>query len=213
MMKVKICGIQTSDDAKAAVQFGAHAIGFVFAESKRRVSPAVVRTIVEELPDTCMKVGVFVNEHPLMVREIAAFCHLTVIQLHGDEYTSDYESIGLPIIRSIPVMEGESVDLNRYGKADYYLLDTGGGKARGGMGIPFDWERVRGIGQGADRIILAGGLNQANVNQATKIVKPYMIDVSSGVEMDGVKNPEMIKNFMNEVIGRRECNEITSRND
>ena len=169
-MKVKICGIQTREAARAAVQLGADAIGFVFAKSKRKVSPAIVRSIVEVVPDECLKVGVFVNEHPLMVRDIARLCNLSAIQLHGDENTSDYESIGLPIIRSVPVIEGEKVDLKRYGKADYYLLDTGGGKARGGMGIPFDWDQVRGIGDGTDRIILAGGLNAANVREAIQMI-------------------------------------------
>ena len=198
-MKVKVCGIQTREAARAAVQLGADALGFVFAKSKRRVSPAIVRSIVEEVPDECLKVGVFVNEHPLMVREIARFCNLGAIQLHGDEHTRDYVSIGLPLIRSIPVIEGEKVDLNKYGKADYYLLDTGGGKARGGMGIPFDWKRVRGIGDGTDRIILAGGLNAANVSEAIQIIKPYMVDVSSGVETNGVKNPALIGHFINAV--------------
>ena len=198
-MKVKICGIQTRGAAGAAVQLGADALGFVFAKSKRRVSPAIVRSIVEEVPDECLKVGVFVNEHPLMVRDIAKFCNLGAIQLHGDENTSNYESIGLPIIRSIPVIEGEKVDLKRYGKADYYLLDTGGGKARGGMGIPFDWDQVRGIGEGTDQIILAGGLNAANVREAIQIIKPYMVDVSSGVETDGMKNPSLMGDFMNAV--------------
>ena len=198
-MKVKMCGIQTNDDARAAVSLGADAIGFVFAESRRRVSPALVRTIVEHVPDECMRVGVFVNEHPLMVKEIAHFCKLNAIQLHGDECTSDYELVGLPIIRSIPVIAGEKIDLTRFGKADYYLLDTGGGKERGGMGIPFDWKSVRGIGQGRDKIILAGGLNPVNVCEAMQVVEPFMVDVSSGVETDGKKDPELMKNFMKAV--------------
>ena len=89
--------------------------------------------------------------------------------------------------------------LNKYGKADYYLLDTGGGKARGGMGIPFDWDRVQGIGEGTDRIILAGGLNAANVSEAIQIIKPYMVDVSSGVETNGVKNPILMGDFISAV--------------
>ncbi len=202
-MKVKICGIQTSKDARAAVQMGAHALGFVFAKSRRKVSPAMVRTIVEDVPDECLKVGVFVDEDPLKVEEIARMCKLDAIQLHGDEYTSDYESIGLPIIRSIPVINGEIIDLKRFGRADYYLLDTGGGAARGGMGIAFDWKSVRGIGLGGEKIILAGGLNPVNVREAMQIIQPYMVDVSSGVETDGVKNPELIKAFM-EAVKREE---------
>ncbi|KMY44300.1 hypothetical protein AC622_08575 [Bacillus sp. FJAT-27916] len=199
MMNVKICGIQTGEDAQTAVRLGADALGFVFADSKRRITPADVRAITENVPKECLKVGVFVNEHPLMVNEIAGFCGLDAIQLHGDEYTADYEIIGLPIIRSIPVIAGENVFLQKYGKADYYLLDTGGGKARGGMGIAFDWRQVRGIGLGDDKVILAGGLNAANVGDAMQIVHPYMVDVSSGVETGGAKNPALMKAFIDAV--------------
>lgn len=199
MMKVKICGIQTGEDAQAAVRLGADALGFVFADSKRRVTPEDVRTITENVPNECLKVGVFVNEHPLMVKEIAGFCGMDAIQLHGDEYTADYEVVGLPIIRSIPVIEGENVLLQKYGKADYYLLDTGGGKARGGMGIAFDWRQVRGIGHRDEKVILAGGLNLANVREAIQIVHPHMVDVSSGVETGGVKSPALMKSFIDAV--------------
>ena len=196
-MKVKICGIQTFEHARAAEQAGADALGFMFAESKRRISAVVAKQIISKLDDGSWKVGVFVNENVETVENVAQYCGLTAIQLHGEEEPADYLAVGLPIIKSIGINSTqEEIEVKDVRYADYLLLDTAAQEYKGGNGVPFDWEKVKGIGHIYPNIILAGGLNAGNVHTAINMVHPFMVDVSSGVEVNGRKNTRKIFEFI-----------------
>ena len=196
-MKVKICGIQTFEHARAAEKAGADALGFIFAESKRRISAVSAKQIISRLDDESWKVGVFVNENVETVKNVARYCGLTAIQLHGEEEPADYLDVGLPIIKSIGIRSTEAEkDVKQIQAADYLLLDTSTHEYRGGSGVTFDWEQVRGIGHKFPNIILAGGLDSMNVCSAIDIVHPFMVDVSSGVEANGRKNTRKIFEFI-----------------
>lgn len=200
-MKVKICGITSVESAIDSVEAGADALGFMFAKSKRKISPDDAREIIDHLPNDVDRVGVFVNETPEMVKDIADYCRLTAIQLHGEESVEDYLSLQLNLIKSVKVTIDGPGSLCNAKAAHSILLDTAGGKYRGGNGKPFDWNLVKDIGRTWPNIILAGGLDKDNVQKAIKVVKPYMVDVSSGVEINGKKSKLLIKEFIEKVKG------------
>jgi phosphoribosylanthranilate isomerase len=195
-LKVKICGIKSVEAARHAVESGADALGFVFAESKRKITSEDAKRIIEALPGDIWKVGVFVNENPQTIKKVSMTAGLTHIQLHGEESPDDYEEIGLPIIKSASIASNEDVKLIDSLKVPYILLDSPPGKYKGGNGSTFDWNAVEGLGNSKANIILAGGLSPANVQEAISKVKPLMVDVSSGVETDGEKDFAKIKEFI-----------------
>ncbi|WHY75656.1 phosphoribosylanthranilate isomerase [Neobacillus sp. WH10] len=198
-MKVKICGITDVHTAIAAARYGADAIGFVFAESKRKVSIGKAKEIVSFLPPEVLKVGVFVNESREEVERIASIVGLTHIQLHGDESPSFSELISLPIIKAISFQSNDGLAVFNQFPSEYILLDGPKGKYRGGNGKAFDWNEVNAALLEEKKVILAGGLQVSNVEQAIKIINPYMVDVSSGVETDGIKDLVKIKEFIEKV--------------
>jgi phosphoribosylanthranilate isomerase len=196
-VKVKICGIQTVEHALAAEKAGADALGFMFAESKRRIIPEKAKRIISKLEGEIWRVGVFVNEEVETVKHVAQYCGLTAIQLHGEEKPADYLEVGLPIIKSIGVKPAQAdLDVGDVQHADYILLDAAAREYSGGNGVAFDWEKVRGLGAEYPTIILAGGLNPENVRVAIEVVNPFMVDVSSGVEVNGRKNTRRIFEFI-----------------
>ncbi len=195
-VKVKICGITDAAIALAAVEAGADALGFVFAASRRRVSPEAARDICKRLPQGVARVGVFVNTPPAEVAAVAAYCGLTAVQLSGDEPPGYRLPSPLPVIRAIRVGNGRGVpDLSRY-KVDAFLFDTYREGSYGGTGRVFDWQILRNI-YCPKPLILAGGLCAANVVEAVRAVKPYAVDVSGGVETGGRKDVHKIKQFIN----------------
>ncbi len=202
-MKVKICGITTVEAALHAVKQGADALGFVFAPSKREVSPGQANEIISALPEAIWKVGVFVDETPERVRQITEKAGLTHIQLHGNEESKPYRTSSKPLIKSISVRSSDDLDKISESEADLILLDSPPGQYKGGNGISFDWNLAAAL-ELKDRVILAGGLNPENVADAVKLVKPYMVDVSSGVETDGVKDLAKITAFIERAKGSRE---------
>jgi phosphoribosylanthranilate isomerase len=202
MTKVKICGIKTLSDAKFAVDYGADAIGFVFAESIRNVSEEKVRAIVQKLPPFVTTVGLFVNDTAENIEAICRFCGLNAIQLHGNERPAllnklkDFKTIKAFRIRN----EKDIIPIKKY-KPDAILLDGYSEKNMGGTGTSFDWKIVKDI-RTSIPIIVAGGLTPLNVSRAIKIVKPYGVDVSSGVESSpGKKDRKLIKKFIDAVKG------------
>ncbi|MBL4953896.1 phosphoribosylanthranilate isomerase [Neobacillus sp. OS1-32] len=200
-MKVKICGITDVNTAVKAVEYGADAIGFVFAESKRRITEKPAREIVEHLPPEVYKVGVFVNETAEEIERIASYVGLTHIQLHGDEDAEFCQSLTFPVIKAISFQSNEHLaEVSRF-PAAYILLDGPKGKYRGGNGTAFDWNQVNISLLKSKKVILAGGLQANNVENAVSIIKPFMVDVSSGVETDGVKDLEKIKAFIKKAKG------------
>lgn len=195
---VKICGITRREDALAAAYAGAHAIGLVFhAASPRHVLPAQARAISLALPPFVCAVGLFVDLPAAAVSAILREVPLQLLQFHGDESPDYCASFGMPYIKAIRMRP--EVDLlqfaSRFSAARGLLLDTYTPAAPGGTGESFDWDRVhRGLPL---PIVLAGGLTPDNVGAAVRAVRPWALDVSSGVERaKGIKDASMIAAFI-----------------
>lgn len=184
MVKVKICGITNYDDAAAAVDAGADALGFVFfRESPRYLSSEDAGRIIRRLPPFVATVGVFVNETPGVMEETASTAGLSVVQLHGEEPPEVCQPISRRVVKSFRVKSLES--LGAFGQykdlVSAFLLDTYSAEAYGGTGKVFNWD-IALEAKRYGRIILAGGLTPDNVRDAVRYVRPYAVDVSSGVE-------------------------------
>lgn len=200
MVRIKICGITTPEAARAAADAGADAVGLVFAPSRRRVSVEQAKAIVAVLPPFVSRVGVFVDEAPERIAAIAETCGLDVLQLHGDEPPEACQWFPRKVIKAIRIRGPESLeDLERY-QVDAFLLDTFVPGEPGGTGRTFDWGIARAAAS-RFRVILSGGLTPENVTQALEVVRPYGVDVSSGVETGGAKDPEKIRAFIAAVRG------------
>lgn len=196
MVKVKICGITNLDDALAAVECGADALGFVFAYSPRQVTAEIVRDIVAKLPPFICKVGVFVNSDLALVKETILLCNLDLAQLHGDEIP-EYCAALFPKV--VKVFHSNSMpsrtEMIRY-KATAYMLDINKGAASDESGRKKLWQLAHRLGEDG-LVILAGGLTSENVGQAIKIAYPYAVDVSSGVETEpGRKDYNKLRAFI-----------------
>jgi len=206
MVRVKICGITNSGDALLAADLGAYALGFIFyPKSPRAVTKERARHIIGQLPPFVATVGVFVNEDPAKVREIASLVGLDWIQLHGSESPEYCRSLGRRVIKGFRVKGVEIFSqLTEYqGAAQAFLLDAYKPGTPGGSGETFDWELTRQI-KNCGPIILAGGLTPANVVQAIKIAQPAAVDVASGVEAaPGKKDPEKLRAFF-EAVSRQQ---------
>lgn len=202
MVKVKICGITNVADALQAVACGADALGFVFyAKSSRCVAPAVVKEIIAALPPFVTSVGLFVNETPTRIREIADFCGLDVIQLHGDEGPGDCDFAPRRTIKALRVKDAASLVGHEAFQTSALLLDAWVADAYGGTGEVFNWELAAVIARQRP-VILAGGLTVKNVAEAVRSVHPYAVDVSSGVEAaPGKKDPEKVAAFIRRAKG------------
>src|SRR5690625_471693 len=185
-MLVKICGIQTKEAAKVATEQQANMIGFVFTPSKRRITPNKAAVIANEVPPSVKKVGVFVNESLSNIKFIAKHVGLDMIQLHGDEPVSFAKEVPYPIIKAFSIDQVDNDTVNQY-PSDYYLIDSPPSTYRGGTGETFQWERINELKVDKSKLIIAGGLSIDNVEQAIKIASPTGVDVSSGVETNGVK--------------------------
>ncbi|EPY7708339.1 N-(5'phosphoribosyl)anthranilate isomerase [Bacillus pacificus] len=202
-MKVKICGITDMETAKRACEYGADALGFVFAESKRKITPGLAKEIIQELPANVLKIGVFVNESVEMIQKIADECGLTHVQLHGDEDNYQIRRLNIPSIKSLGVTSESDMKNAQEYETDYILFDSPKEKFHGGNGKKFSWELLAHMSKELrEKTILAGGLNALNIEEAIRTVRPYMVDVSSGVETEGKKDVEKIKQF---IIKTKEC--------
>jgi phosphoribosylanthranilate isomerase len=199
MMKVKICGITDLQAALTAVDSGADAIGFVFAESKRKIDVVNAKGIAAELPSDIMKVGVFVNETKEVIERIATTVGLTHVQLHGNESAEFSSTLSLPVIKALGIEGKESLEAIKDYPCDFLLLDGPKGKYQGGNGLSFDWSIFKDHDLLGKKMILAGGLHEGNVLEAVRQVRPYMVDVSSGVETDEKKDLNKIKRFIDKV--------------
>jgi phosphoribosylanthranilate isomerase len=197
MVKVKICGITNVEDALQAASCGADALGFVFyPQSPRVLTPERAKEIVAALPPFVAAVGLFVNEEPARVREVADFCGLDLLQLHGDEPAAGCSFPPYRVIKALRVKNAESLTgLSAY-PVSAVLLDAWVAGAYGGTGHRFNWQMAaRAAREGT--VILAGGLTPENVREAVRIVRPYGVDVSSGVESaPGRKDHEKVAAFI-----------------
>ncbi|MGD8604594.1 MAG: phosphoribosylanthranilate isomerase [Anaerolineales bacterium] len=199
MTRIKICGITNAADALAACEYGADAIGFVFAPSTRQILPDAAREIIRAIPPFIKTVGIFVDEPADRVREIARFCKLDAVQLHGNESPAYVAGLGVPAIKSFRVRDWSIIDRIRQLKLTWFLLDTYVPDKAGGSGRPFDWTIAAGAAR-LGQMILAGGLTVENVTAALAAVRPYAVDVSSGVEFaPGKKDHDKIQQFIHEV--------------
>jgi phosphoribosylanthranilate isomerase len=200
--RVKICGLREVDHARAAVDAGADMLGFIFYPSVRRyVEPAVVRDLLAALPrGTFEAVGVFVNESPARVDEIAEMTGLDLVQLSGDEPVELNGRLNRPVVRTVHVDGATTAEQISARVAGSHLIHLDAKKAGryGGTGASFDWRIARSAGE-LGTVLLAGGLSAANVAEAIEVGQPWGVDVSSGVERDGVKDPELIRAFVRAV--------------
>lgn len=195
-MKVKICGITDTESAKVAVEAGADAIGLVFADSKRKVTIDQAKLIIDSLPERVLKVGVFVNEDVEVIEEIVQKTGLTMVQLHGDEEPEVCNKISIPVIKALGVSSKKDCEKIQEYPCEYILLDSPKGKFRGGNGQTFPWELVDPLAIKGKKLIVAGGLNIENVSTAIQTLRPFMVDVSSGVETGGKKDHKKIIDFL-----------------
>ncbi len=196
--RVKICGITRLDDALTAAQAGADALGFVFyAPSPRNVAPEVAESILSRLPAYITTVGLFVDAAPDFIERILDRVPLDLLQFHGDEAEADCVRYGRPYTKAIRMRD----EVNLFAMTQTFhssrglLLDTFVPGKAGGTGLTFDWTRIP---ANLDKpLILAGGLNPANVAQAVAQVQPWAVDVSGGVEQaKGIKDSQLINAFM-----------------
>jgi phosphoribosylanthranilate isomerase len=199
-MFVKICGITNVEDALAAVEFGADALGFNFyAKSPRRVAPEKAAKILEEIPPSILRVGVFVNESEQKVKDVSVALELNYLQFHGDETPSYCEQFATPYWKAFRLKDAKTLDLMKKYKCDYYLVDTFIAQAYGGTGVTGNWELAR-EAKKIGKIILAGGLTPENVVDALRTVKPDGVDVASGVEeKPGRKDAAKLERFISNV--------------
>ncbi|NJN48373.1 MAG: phosphoribosylanthranilate isomerase [Candidatus Competibacteraceae bacterium] len=197
----QICGITRPEDGLAAAHAGADAIGLVFfAGSSRNVDTAIARQIVAALPPFVAVVGLFVDADPEHVRFVLQQMPLHLLQFHGNEEPDYCAAFGFPYIKAVPMGAGADVTdyAQRFEAADGLLLDNYGGDQIGGSGQRFDWARIP--PQVHKPIILAGGLNATNVGAAVQQIRPFAVDVSSGVETaKGIKDSQLIRAFVGAV--------------
>lgn len=199
MTKVKICGLMELEHVKVAVQSGADAVGFVFAKSRRQVTVDQAKLLATVVPSGVLKIGVFVNETLEEVERIAREVPLDVIQLHGDENPEYVRRVSLPTIKALSITTLEDVKNASQFDVDYFLFDAPGVEFRGGSGHSFDWTLLAKANISNNKVILAGGLTENNISEAIHIVKPFMVDVSSGVETAQQKDGVKIRTFIRTV--------------
>lgn len=196
--RIKICGIARPEDGIAAAELGADAIGLVFhPASARFVTPDRARQIIRALPPFVITVGLFMNAEAAAVRAVLDQVPLQLLQFHGDENPDYCADFGLPYLKAVPMGAGADVGSyeRRFATAAGLLLDSHGDERMGGTGRTFDWNRIP--DERHKPLVLAGGLHPGNVAEAVRRVRPYAVDVSSGVETaKGVKNAALMRAFI-----------------
>lgn len=197
MSRIKICGLKRMEDIKAVNEYQPDYIGFVFAKSKRQITIQQAEQFKKNLCSNIKAVGVFVNEHTEQIINIVQKGIIDMVQLHGSE-TEQYinilqNQISVPIIKAISVKTKQDIVIWQNTKADYLLLDNGAG----GSGKTFSWSLIENI---TKPFFLAGGLNIQNITEALQ-KHPYAVDISSGVETDGYKDPQKIADIIKAVKG------------
>ena len=196
MFTIKICGLTSLADARWAFEAGADYLGFVlYSKSPRAVTARLVAAIADGLPRDARLVGVFVNEAPILVKEIAEACGLAAVQLHGDEDSGDVAGLTVPVWRAIRWKAGIWSPAPAAWKPERFLMDAHS-RSYGGTGAKTDWEAAAAFAAG-HRAMLAGGLDAVDVGEGIRRVKPLGVDVSSGVEQaPGKKNYKKVAAFI-----------------
>lgn len=206
MTRIKFCGITRAEDIDAAVALGVNALGFVFCrQSPRFVGIDAAIALLAICPPFITRVGLFMDQEASTIKDILANVPLDLMQFHGTEPESYCASFGRPYIKSIAMgSNGGNARMQQYSSARALLLDSNEWGQPGGSGEAFDWHNVP--AEINKPIILAGGLNASNVGAAIKQVRPFAVDVSSGIESaKGVKDKTKMKQFVNAVRAADEC--------
>lgn len=200
MTKVKICGNTNFEDARLAADLGADYLGFIFTESKRLISADVALKIMKQMPDFKNFVGVFFNQNKEEVEEIAEKTGLRILQFHGDEtarYCESFMDKGYGIIKSFRIKDAMSLKRIDEYNVTAFLFDAYIKDQAGGTGQTFDWKLIADKPFIHDKLFLAGGLNVSNIQLAISTVRPYAVDVASGVEKQpGRKDPALLREFI-----------------
>lgn len=204
-IKIKMCGFTRTEDARAAVGLGVDAIGMLFYPgSPRFVGQEQARAIAEDVRGGAMLVGLFVDAQPDFVREVLADVPLDILQFHGNETPAFCQSFGIPFWKTLRVKQAEELPEKaaEYANADAILVDTWHPTKAGGTGETFDWGLLEGLDL-HQHLVLAGGLNPGNVRQAIEQVRPWAVDVASGVEdKPGIKSLALMQDFV-KAVGRQ----------
>lgn len=209
MTKIKICGLTRTEDIEMVNEFLPDYIGFVFAKSRRQVSAEQAKELKNKLRPAIKAVGVFVNEKPENIAEIANQGIIDLIQIHGDEdaaYCAQLRKLTqAPIIKVVRVeREDDFAGIEEF-DCDYYLFDTLSSKEYGGTGKAFDHSLLYNK-EIKKPFFVAGGLNQDNVAAVIEVIKPFGVDTSGGVETDGIKDANKIKEFIKQgrIVGKND---------
>ncbi len=208
-VRIKMCGITRSEDARLAVQLGVEMLGFVcWPQSPRFITPERIRDIVDGLPASIATVGVFVDQPVEAITHTCSLGGLSVVQLHGNEPESEWSRVGLPVIKAIGVTgELDVRRLTQWPDEVTPLLDASDPIRRGGTGRVIDW-RIAAQAASMRPILLSGGLTPLNVAEAVATVRPWAVDVSSGIELKpGVKDARLMRAFVEAAGGRTEASE------
>lgn len=196
-MKIKICGIKNLEAAKTAEAYGADYIGFVFLKGRHRyIEPEAAAKISKSIKNA-MKVGVFVDEDPDYVNQVAESCGLDYVQLHGHEDESYASQINYPIIKAYRYGENFSVEEAEHYPAEIILIDSFVKGKAGGTGTAFDWQKAADGIRGLKKpFMVAGGISKQNAAEAIRIFSPFGLDVSGSLEINGEKSPKLIQEFL-----------------
>lgn len=193
--KIKICGLKTVDQILMINQYEVDYIGFVFAKSKRQITPDRAKEMKTKLRNDIQAVGVFVDTPIEEVNKIIEYCNLDIVQLHGRESDDECSKSIAPVWKALSVKGEESFEVLDYYKAiEGFVFDS----SSGGSGKTFSWDLIKGISN-QYFTVLAGGLNSENIIRGIKIVRPHVVDVSSGVENGEEKDEAKIKDFIKKV--------------
>ncbi len=202
MTKVKVCGLSRPQDIEAVNEAMPDYIGFVFAPSRRQVTPQHVETLKKELKPGILTVGVFVNADPADIAALAKPGIIDMAQLHGDEDAETIERVreqaGCPVIRAVRVRSAADVLAAQETSCDYLLLDAFHSGQYGGVGAAFDWALIPELRK---PFFLAGGIGPHNAAQAVQAAKPFALDASSALETGGVKDADKIIQFVSCIRG------------
>lgn len=212
MTHVKICGNTDYEHARLAADLGADYLGFIFSPaSKRVVTVEKAEEILGKLPEFKNTVGVFCNQPKKEVEMIAERLRLRFLQFHGEEtalYCDSFMRKGFEVIKTFHVKDAMSLKRIDEYNVSAFLFDTFSHSEKGGSGIPFDWSVIEDKPYVHDKLFLAGGLNPLNVAQAIKTIRPFAVDVASGVESSpGLKDPRLLRAFIENAKGLKETHE------
>ncbi len=200
MPKVKICGNTRAEDLQLAAQLGADYLGFIFTESKRQISVEKARTLIRSVPHFKNYVGVFANQPKEEIERISGELGIRILQFHGEEtalYCHSFVEKGYEVIKTFRIKDKMSLKRIDEYNVSAFLFDAYRENEKGGTGTPFKWELIEDRPYVHEKLFLAGGLNTSNLRKAIQKIRPFAVDVASGVEKNpGEKDPALLEEFI-----------------